>query len=318
MKKLRLTLTAIAALFVLGANAQTVQEVQTKFKDAATLFNEKKYTEALPLFEEVITMGEMAEGDVADLMEKAKKSIFVSNLSLGRQTAKSGDFKKAVTYFEAAEGCTTSIMEKNNANKMITQCYLLMANKEIKADNMAAAAAIADERYKSDPRDVRVGTVAAQCYVKANNIARAVEIYDGIIKLGETPRYANAANSAKESAGKDMLAISIDAIKVKDFDNALTYLDLAAKYSENNPTVEMARIQVYNSLKQYNKVAEYGANAVTVQLDEANKSTAAFFVAIANQELGNKAKAIEYYKMVTTGANSEVAKKLVVQLSKQE
>lgn len=318
MRKLRLTLTIIATMFVFGANAQTVQEVQTKFKEAAQLYNEKKYTEAIPLFEEVVTMGDMAEDDVADMVSNAQKYIYLSNMSIGRQTAKSGDFRKAADYFRSAENSTTSILEKNNAAKVITACYSQMANKEIKADNMEGAAAIADERYTENSRDIKMGLIAAQCYMKAGNVERATVIYDDLIKLGETPRYENAAKTAKESAAKDMLSNAIRAINSKDLTNALVYLDLGSKYDEKSPIIAMARIQVYNDMKQYKKVVEYGEKAVAAQPDEMRKASASFFVAIAHQELGNKAKAIEYYKQVTVGSNSEVAKKLVEQLSKQE
>ena len=319
MRKLKLTLVVIASMFVFTANAQTVQEVQAKFKEAATLFNEKKFVEAIPLFEEVISMGDMAEGDVTDIVSKAQKSIYVANLNTGLQNARSGNFTEAIEFFKSAGNSTTNMLEKNKANNMITACYTNLTKKEMKAGNIGAAAIIADKRFTENPRDVKVGTLAAHCYANSGNIARSLEIYDTIIKLGETsPRYANDAKAAKDAAGKDMLSIAIDNIKAKDYVNALNNLNLASKYSENNPTIEMARIQVYNTTKEYAKVVEYGPKAVAAQVSADNKSNAAFFVAIAYQELAQKAKAIEFYKQVTTGANAETAKKLVAQLSKQE
>lgn len=317
MRKIKLTLALVATFISFGAFAQTAQEVQTKFNEAATAYNEKKFTVAIPLFKEVISMGEMSEADVTKFVDDAKKFLYTSYINAGKLTARTRDFEAAIKLFQLAEKATINLVEKNGANKMITVCYNAMVNEKIKADDMAGAAEIANKGYEANKRDYKIGVIAARCYAKSGNIAKALTIYDEIIALGKMPRFVNAAEAAKKSASDDMLSIAINFIKEKNYAQALTALESATKYTPNSAAIEMARIQIFNDTKNYAKIAEFGSNAVAIQTTNINKSNAAFMVAIAYQELKNNAKAIEYYKQVVEGPSVEVAAKLVTQLTKK-
>lgn len=316
MKKITLAFAIIATVFTLSVSAQSVQEVQTKFKEAATVFNAKQYAQAIPLFEETISMGEMADGDVNAILDEAKKYIYDSNMQAGKQLAQKRQFQEALKYFKAAEMSTMNLIEKNNANKIITACYRFLVVAKIKDNDMAGAAAIANKGYIDNKKDIKTGILAAQCYSNAGNLNRALQIYNEIILLGKTPRYENAANEAKKSASKDILSTAIKQIKSKNYTDAIKTLDLSSAYIKNDQSIEMARIQAYYDTKNYAMVTKIGENTINTQKTALAKSNASFLVAISYQELKNNTKAIEFYKKVISGSNVETAKKLIIQLSK--
>ena len=308
----------IAMVFACGVNAQTVAEVQTKFNAAAAAFNEKKFAESATMFEEVISMGDMAEGDVTTFVDQSKKLLYTSYMNAGKMKAGGKDFTAGLKYFRLAEASTVNLLQKNNAKKMITACNKAMVGAEIKAGDMAGAAAVAYEGYTSDKRDYTIGLLAAQCYAKSGDVAKADVIYAELIALSKTsPRLANVGVTANKSANSSHLALAIAALNAKDYAKALTCVEAAAKYLPNNAITELARIQILNDSKNYAKVVEFGPKAVTLQATPEKKSAAAFFVAIAYQELAQLPKAIEYYKQVTAGANAATAAKLVTQLTAQ-
>ena len=79
---------AVVAIMAAGATyAQTAQEVQTKFNEAATAQNNKEFSKAGPLFVEVFEMGETAEGDVANFVKQAKTFAFAAYSNSGRMNA---------------------------------------------------------------------------------------------------------------------------------------------------------------------------------------------------------------------------------------
>lgn len=317
MKKMKLTLALVAVFFTCSVFAQTAQEVQAKFNEAAEAFNAKKYVAAVPLFEEVISMGDMAEGDVSGILTQAKTFLYTSYMNAGKINARARKFDVAIDLFRKAEGTTMSLVEKNGASKMVTACYSAQIGAKRKAGDMVGAAAIANEGYQANKRDFKLGTLAAQCYADANDTAKALVIYDEIIAMGKTPRFVNAAADAKKRAGNTMLGAAIKSIKAKNYTKALTEVEVSLKYAPKDSRAELARIQILNDSKNYAKLVEYGPAAITAQKSALNKSNTAFMVAIAYQELKNNAKAIQYYKQVVEGGSKEVAAKLVVQLSKQ-
>lgn len=317
MKKIKLTLALVAVFFTCSAFAQTAQEVQAKFNEAAAAFNAKQFVQAVPLFEEVVSMGAMAEGDVSGILTQAKTFLYKSYMNAGKISAQARNFDVAIDMFRKANKITISLVEKNNADKMVTACYNAQIGAKRKAGDMAGAAAIANEGYQANKRDFRIGTLAAQSYADMGNTAKALEIYDEIIALGKTPRFVNAAADAKKRAGNTMLGAAIKSITAKDYTKALTEVETALKYSPKDSRAELARIQILNDSKNYTKLVQYGPEAIAAQKTALNKSNAAFMVAIAYQELKNNPKAIEYYKQVVDGASKETAAKLVVQLSKQ-
>ncbi len=314
----RTILSIIAILFACSTFAQTAAEVQTKFNEAATAFNEKKFAQSATMFEEVISMGEMAEGDVSATMGQAKKLLYTAYINAGKMNAGKKDFPSALKSFRAAESCTMNLLQKNNANKMVTACYKMMVSTKIKADDMAGAAAIANEGYSANKSDFTVGLLAAQCYAKCGDIAKADAICAELIALGKSsPRLKNAGVAAQKMASSNHYSIAVTALKAKDYTKALASVNTALTYLPNDPTTELARIQILNDSKNYAKVVEFGANALAVQTTPANKSAVAFFVAIAYQELNKLPKAIEYYKQVTEGASAATATQLVTQLNAQ-
>ncbi len=320
MKKIKLTIALFAIMFAGTAFAQTAQEVQTKFNEAAAAFNAKQFSQSAKLFQEVVDMGQTAEEDVTATVKQANSFLVQSYMNSGKMNAQKKQFDAALAEFKNASkvaGSTADLRNKLMADNMISTVYRVQATEKYKANDFAGAAAIAETALTDNDKDFKNGIFAAQCYSKAGNTAKADELFAKVIALGESnSRYANAGAMAKKAATAENMAVVAEALKAKDYTKALAACEKAAKYSPNTPNVELAKIQILNDSKNYAEIAKVGANAVSIQTNPEAKANAAFFVAIAFQELKNNPKAIEYYKQVTVGANAETAKKLIEQLQK--
>ena len=84
MKQIKLWgMTLAAAMLVIGASAQTKEEVGLKMKEAGELINNKKFVEAIPVLEEVIKMANNdvieVEGKVIDVLPRNEYRIELEN-----------------------------------------------------------------------------------------------------------------------------------------------------------------------------------------------------------------------------------------------
>ncbi len=322
MKRITKFLT-VAALLVAGvAQAQTAAEVQAKFNEAAAAYNEKKFDVAAPLFVEVIEMGETAEEDVDATIKQAKGFAVLSYQNTGKLFAQKKDFDNALNSFRESRDLATSFMDlrnKQTAETFISGVYGLKISEKFKAEDFAGAAAIAEEAYAENDKDYKNAITGAKSYYKMGNTAKGDEMYNKLIALGESnARYAAAKTQALKSMEADKMAVVIAAIGAKDNAKALEAVNGLIAVAPKSPTALMARVQVLNDMKNYAEVVKYGPEAVSAQTTALNKSNAAFFVAIAYQELQDLPKAIEYYNQVVQGGNVETAKKIVEALKKQQ
>lgn len=320
MRRIKVVLFAFAMTFCVTSFAQTAEAVQEKFNQAAEAFNNKNYSEAASIFKEVLKMGTTAEGDVAETVKQAKSLLVQSYLNNGKVLAQSKDFDNALVAFKDASALAESsadIRSKANADQMVGAVYGILGNEKFKAADYAAAAVIYNDGYEFNNKDTKNAILAAKSYGLSGDLTKSLALYDAVISLGEkTSRFAPAAKEAKESVVADMLVSSINAIKEKSYDNALSSINIALKYTPEAPNVLLIRLQILNDLKKYSEVVANGPAAYALQPDDVAKSNAAFFIAIAYQELKDNTKAMEYYKKVVAGPNAETAKKLVAELVK--
>ena len=75
MNRMKMTAALACALLTTGVTfAQLPAEVTTKFNEAAELINQKKFIEAIPILETVLTEGETADPE-SDIVAQASKIV---------------------------------------------------------------------------------------------------------------------------------------------------------------------------------------------------------------------------------------------------
>lgn len=320
MKSIKLVIFVFAMLIGTSSFAQTAAEVSEKFNEAATAFNEKKFDQAIALFKEVIKMGSTSEENVAEMVSQSKKILLTSYMNKGRMDAQAKKFDAALEEFKAASELAKAIpdiMAEQQADNMVSAVYSVQGTEKFKANDFAGAADVFNKAYTANNKDTKNGLLAAQAYFKAGNTAKSLEIYDSLIKLGETtPKFANAGKEAVAAVVADQTNSMINALKAKKYDEALAAAETALKYDPKAQAILMGRLQVLSEAKRYAEVAKVGPETISELAGEPAKSDAAFFVAIACQELKNLPEAIKYYKQVVAGNNAATAKKMAEDLAK--
>ncbi len=315
MKKTLLTL-ASALLFSVGAMAQTADEVNTKFNEAAALINEKKYADAITVLEQTIEMAGKSEDDCLATMTEAQTYLTRCYRNLGLQDASARRFDEAAAKLIKAKELA-EMFDPGSVRQLegvLGKVYKAKASVAVKAEDFASAAKSYEQAIEANPKDTEAMLLAAQCYGKQGDFDMAGKFYTSVIDLGKThSKYAEAANTAKEAYISDLLS---SAVKAGEYSVAKEHINKALTIDPASATANMLLIQTANNAKDFDTVLASGDAAIEAQTDPEAKSNASFLVAVAAQTKGDKAKAIKYYQQVTSGTNAETAKKQIAALNK--
>ena len=99
---MKIAIAACAAILVsLNVSAQTVNDVNTKYNEAAALVTGKKYAEAIPVLNETIELG-LKVPEAMETVTNAQKLLPVCYYMKGGLQMKAGQYEAAVADFEKA------------------------------------------------------------------------------------------------------------------------------------------------------------------------------------------------------------------------
>lgn len=310
---------ACAIAFTGALKAQTAEEVQTKFNEAAELYNAKNYVDAIALFEEVVEMGQTTDADVEKIVSNARVSASKASYALGGAAAKGKNYDEAIIYFAKCSDFADidDPLQRNKAENMIAKVYEVQGNTLLAAEDYAGAAAVYMKGVDRNSKNASLSNLAAQCYAKSGDMEKAEELYKGVIELGaKNSKYAAIAEQAKDAYASDMLSNSMEDVKSGKYDDVKVTVEKVFEVAPGNATAYMMLLQAANAAKKYDDVVANGSAAVEAQLTEEGKSNASMLVGAAYQNKGDKAKAIAAYKAVTAGPNVAAAKGAITELSK--
>ena len=322
MKKLFVTMFALLA--VAAASAQS--EVIVKFNEGATALQSKNYTTAITNFETVIDKGMDSEDPkVTSCVATAKKYLPVCYQGVGLQAASQKNYPKAIEYLQKAAdtaelyGNTTA---KQKANMILAKVYQVQGGEAFNAKDYATAASVFEKGYKANPRNTDMALNLATSYCELGKYDEGMAIYDKICKM-PAEKYADAI--AKAQANKTLYTNNKVASlqQAGDFDGVIAMAD---KLQAASPALaEKIRIEAYNGKKEYAQVIALGDAAAAAQANDEDKCAIYFIVGAAynakynasnNTDKVSMAKAVEYFKKVTAGANVEAAKAALADLTK--
>ena len=322
MKKLFVTMCALLAVGF--ASAQS--EVIAKFNEGATAIQNKNYASAITLFESVIDKGmDSEDSKVLNCVATAKKYLPVCYQGVGLSAASQKNYDKAIEYLtkagEIAElyGNTPA---KQKAMMVLAKVYQVQGGEAFNAKDYATAATVFEKGYAANPRNTEMAQNLATCYCELGKYDEGMAIYDKICKM-PADKYAAAIEKAQASKALYTNNKVASLQQAGDFDGVIAMAD---KLAATAPALaEKIRLDAYNGKKDYAKVIALGDAVANAQATEEDKSAVYFIVGAAynaqynaggNKDTGLKAKAEEYLKKVTAGANVEAAKAALEALTK--
>lgn len=319
MNKMKFVLAAAAIIACGSAFGQDLAGLTARYGEAAEAYMAKKFAVAVPVFEEVIAAGETTEG-AEQLVADSKKYLPDAIYKMGGAAFMGGKLDDALTSFTKAAGLAEeygNVAVLNNARMWIGRTVLKQGADAFNAKDYATAATIFQKGYDSNPTDTTVAMNLAMSYIGLGEYAKGNEIYRAVMALGsQNGRFAEAAAQAKTKFTEDNTYRAVEAAKAGKFDEAIAATDdiIAALPKEAN--AHLTRLQAYNSLKNYAKVAELGDSAATAQTTDEARSEIWFLVGSAFTNQSNWAKAMDAYRKVAVGPNVAAAKAKIAELQK--
>ena len=321
MKRMKCLLAALAAMMVtLGVSAQTVDEVNAKFNEAAALVNGKKYADAIPVLNQVVEMG-LKVPEAMETVTNAQKLIPVCYYMKGGMQMQSGKFDEALADFQTAAEKGELYGDPATAQKAknwISKLYTKMAADAFNNKDYAKAAEIFAKGYAANPKDTDLALNLAKSYCEMGDTTNGYKTYREIIALEAVNpgKYKEAVDAAKADLATYMLIEASKAAEAKDYDKVYAVIGALLAVDPTSATGTMMLIQTATNQQDWAKVIANGEAAANAQTTPEMKSDAYFLLGAAYQNTENKAKAIEYYKLVTAGNNVETAKTQITNLSK--
>lgn len=316
MKRIKLWGTTLAAmLLVIGASAQTTEEVGLKMKEAGELINNKKIVEAIPVVEEVIKMGQAVGADAVDITTEAQKLLPKLYLQKGVEAVRAKKMDEALTALEKAENLADlqgDVMTTRQAGRFVSNIYMMTGIESFNAKDYNKALESFQKGMKQDPGNIQLAYFTAKSYAEMGQLEQAMELYKQVIAAGaENSKFTKQATDAKADMDTYMLVAASEAAKAGDIEKVQTYVAAIPENADAN----LLLIQTANNLKKYDVVIAKGTEAYAAQADAGKKGDVAFLIGVAYQNKGNNAKAAEWLRKVNAGSNVAAAKALLADVT---
>ncbi len=296
MKKIILFFAAV--IMTAGVlSAQDINQATELYNNGAMELQMGNNGAAIENFQNALTMGEALGDEAAELVANCKKAICSATLAMAKDLYNAKDFANAVTTFEKAKEVAEAYGEAEiaaEAAELVGQTNILKFNTEgkeaMKAKDFATAIASFSKVLELDPTNGATAIQLGQAYMRAGKL-------DESIAALETAK----ANGQEENAAKLLSQIYLKKAqasnKAKNYQEAI---ELATKSNEALESGNAYRI-IAGAYQKLNKNAEcIAAYEKYLELSPKAKDAGGvtFTIAALYQQLGDKAKAKEYYQKV--------------------
>ena len=294
MKRIFIALAALA--FTAGiASAQDMAMATDTFNQAATILNDEEgdKTEALKLFKEALSMGELCGEEGEELVANCKKVIPGLILAIAKGQINDADYDTAVaTLKEAAATAQEYEVEgiAEEVEELIPNAYLRKGTTLMKAKDYEGAVEALKNVVAVKPEDGQTYLMIGQALMQLGDNDGAVEYLLKAAEFGKADNANKLLSNIYLKQGMNLLkegnnAGAIEALeKVNAIgENANAYKLLASAYTKSGKTAN-----ALDAYKNYLRLSPNAKDASGVKLT----------IAATAQKSGDKATAIEYYKML--------------------
>lgn len=315
MKKIILSFVALAAVMTAAAQSNVTE----LYNQGAKAMNDKNYTEAAKLFEQVVEEGMTSEEPtVMQQVENAKKYVVTSYRNLGLAAFKAGNHDEALEKLNVALDRAEEYSDakgKTGVNAIIAGVYQAQGGNAFNNKEWAVAAEIFEKGYAANPKNTKMANWLGTCYCELGDFDKGMDVLSAVA-ANKAPRAAEDAAEAKRLMALYTNNRVAALQEAGDFDGIIAMADAMIAANEADAVAHKVRIQAYMSKKDYDKVIELGESAAAAQTEEDAKSDVYFTLGAAYNAKEMKPQAIAALQKVTAGANVAAAKESVADLSK--
>ena len=294
MKKIFLLFTA-AALSAGMVFAQDINQATENYNNGAMELQMGNNEAAITYFQTALEMAEALGEEGAEVAANCRSIIPAIYLSSAKEQIKADNFDAAVEQLgKAIEAAGKYEVPEvaDDANALMPQVYLSKGNGFLQAKNFPEAEAAYKQAIELDAANGMAYFRLGQALASQNKVADAEAAY-----------VQAAANGQEKNANKQLsnmfVKLAQAANKAKKYQEVLDYAAKSNQYLENANAYRFAA----GASQQLGKNADCIANYEKYLELSPNAKDAAgvkFTIAALYQQSGDKAKAKEYYQMVST------------------
>ena len=294
MKKIFLLFTA-AALSAGMVFAQDINQATENYNNGAMELNMGNNDAAITYFQTALEMAEALGEEGAEVAANCRNIIPAIYLSSAKEQIKAENYDAAVEQLNKAieaAGKYENPEVADDANALMPQVYLSKGNGFLQAKNFPEAEVAYQKAIELDPANGMAYFRLGQVLASQNKVAEAEAAY-----------VQAAANGQEKNANKQLSTMFVKlaqaASKAKKYQETIEYAAKSNQYLENANAYRFAA----SASQQLGKNDDCIANYVKYLELSPNAKDAAgvkFTIAALYQQGGDKAKAKEYYQMVST------------------
>ena len=294
MKKIFLLFTA-AVLSAGMVFAQDINQATENYNNGAMELNMGNNDAAITYFQTALEMAEALGEEGAEVAANCRNIIPAIYLSSAKEQIKAENYDAAVEQLNKAieaAGKYENPEVADDANALMPQVYLSKGNGFLQAKNFPEAEVAYQKAIELDATNGMAYFRLGQVLASQNKVAEAEAAY-----------VQAAANGQEKNANKQLSTMFVKlaqaASKAKKYQETIDYAAKSNQYLENANAYRFAA----SASQQLGKNDDCIANYVKYLELSPNAKDAAgvkFTIAALYQQGGDKAKAKEYYQMVST------------------
>ena len=297
MKKIFLSLAA--AVMAAGImSAQDINAVTEVYNNGAMEIQMGNMEGALAHFQNALTMAEALGDEGAEIAANCKGTIPALMLSIAKNMIKSEDFDGALEQLTKTIEAATAFENADvtaDAQELVPQVYMQKGNNLIKAKDFAGAATVFEQLVASDPANGMAHFRLGQAYASMNKVAEAETAYVNAAANGQA---SNANKQLSNMFAKKAAA----SLKAKKYADAVAEAEKSNSYLENATAYKVAGTAA-SQLKKNAEAITFLEKYLELSPNAKDAAQMKYTIAATAQTMGDKAKAKEYYQMITTDPN---------------
>lgn len=296
MKKVFLSLIAVATSAVM-VSAQDMGKATETAKNANEALSSKDYATALAGFKSALTEAQACGEEGEELVATCKGVIPSIVLNIAKGEIKDAKYDEGLATLAeavkvAAEYADADVAE--DAKTLISQAKKAKAGALYKAKDFAGAVAAFKEVLAENPKD---GTSALQLAMALNQTGDKAGAIAAFEQAAENGQETNAMKQLSNIFLKDAQAL----LKEKKFKEAIAACEKSAGYVESANAYKLAA-SAASQLKDNKAAVGFYEKYLGVSPDAKDANAINFTLGALYQQLGDKAKAKEYYTKVQADA----------------
>jgi Tfp pilus assembly protein PilF len=305
MIRVKLALACVVAMFLVSINgvAQTKNEAIVSFNEGVEAMKTDP-AKAIKAFEKSIAISDQVGDSAKDVKAKAIQVVPDLYLQVAKKLASEKKWADAIAASKDAVKASEKYNDakiKDAGQKLLAQCYVIQGGTFYAAKDFDKALKTFDSALLVNPNYTKAQYNKALVYMKMENTPKFVEQSNVVIEKAKAEGDTTMANTMTKSTGEYLLRSGIKNMQANKTAEAISNLETALKYINNNDVYYYMAI-IYNKQKKYAEAATNAKKGLDMETGTA-EAKAKFYYEYATALAGQNKKdeACENFKNANYG-----------------